>query len=91
MSPKNITLLELLMGFFFSTNQLYYSYNILQLLDTITTTTILKKTHLQQHLIKRQQLSHQLHYKNTRYILTLQNIIKNCCTSSYYYNYHYNN
>lgn len=43
MSPKNITLLELLMGFFFSTNQLYYSYNILQLLDTITTTTILKK------------------------------------------------
>ena len=44
MSPKNITLLELLMGFFFSTNQLYYSYNILQLLDTITTTTILKNS-----------------------------------------------
>ena len=45
MSPKNknITLLELLMGFFFSTYQLYYSYNILQLLDKITTTTILKK------------------------------------------------
>lgn len=46
MSPKNknITLLELLMGFFFSTYQLYYSYNILQLLDTITTTTILKNS-----------------------------------------------
>jgi len=67
----------LLLQYTTTTRYNYYNYNI-------------KKTHLQQHLIKRQQLSHQLHYKNTKYILTLQNIIKNCCTSSYYYNYHYN-